>query len=61
MRYKHLILIIPLLASCIKAPKVEYVSELKVPYDFDWKVIENKQVTIETTSNVINEDRKSVV
>ncbi len=55
MRYKLLILIIPLVASCIKAPKIEYVSELKVPYDFDWKVIENKQVKIETTSSVVNE------
>ena len=55
MRYKLLILIIPLVASCIKAPKIEYVSVLKVPYDFDWKVIENKQVKIETTSSVVNE------
>ncbi len=49
-----LILLTIIVSSCIKIPKDSYVSELKVPFKFDWKTIEAQTVKIVELSNVIN-------
>lgn len=55
MKRLILFLAIVILASCIKIPENRYNSIMKVPYDFDWKTIESKPVSLNTVSTVINE------
>jgi len=55
MIYRILLLLTIIVSSCIKIPKDSYVSELKVPFEFDWKTIETQTVKIVEVSNVVND------
>ena len=55
MIYRILLILAIVISSCIKIPKDSYISDLKVPFEFDWKTIETKMVKITEVSNVVND------
>ncbi len=60
MNNRLLLIIILIISSCIKAPVDNYISELKVPSDFDWKTVEEIAVKVEAISSVVNQNGDTI-
>jgi LruC domain-containing protein len=60
MNIRVLLLILLIISSCIKMPEDNYISDLKVPFEFDWQTVEEIPVKINELSSIVNQNGDTI-